>query len=155
MKPSTVVVLVGLALVAYSYLTHPLDSSAPANPGGPDLVGAFARSENLSQASDDARSFGYLCDSIADMIAFDGRQSEPQLTTGQQLDNFRKLSRFYQRAGASYAERYPALAETAGNFLTEQLGTAGGKIDAAKRDRWVSAYRALALSAHYAADRLK
>ncbi|MBI1246859.1 hypothetical protein GC197_03315 [bacterium] len=155
MKPSTLVVLAGLALVAYSLVSSTTDSPSPVNPGGPDLTSAFARSENPAQAADDARAFGCLCDAIADVIAFDGRQSEPQLTTGQQLDNFRKLSRFYQREGASYAERYPALAETAGNYLTDQLGTAGGKIDAADRDRWVSAYRALALSAHYAADRLR
>ena len=96
--------------------------------------------------------FGHLCQALADMIAFDGRQSEPQLTTGVQLDNFRTLSRFYQTEGASYARRYPSLAETAGSYLESKLGNEGGQLNDAARARWVDAYEALSASALYAAE---
>ncbi len=158
MKSSTLVTLSGLALVAYS-LVAPLVSGEsttprPTDPGGPNLLTVFQKADDPIQAAADARAFGHLCLSLAEMIEFDGKQSEPQLQSGVQLDNFRTLSRFYQTDGASYAQRYPALPQVAGDYLEGQLGTNGGKLDAAARARWIAAYRTLAASALYAADSL-
>lgn len=159
MKSSTLATFAGAALIAYS-LTSPWISEEgstppPLDPGGPNLLVSFAKSDHRSQAASDARAFGHLCQALADMIAFDGRQAEPQLTTGVQLDNFRALSRFYQTEGASYARRYPSLAETVGNYLESKLGNEGGPIDAEARKRWIAAYEALAGSALYAAEMLE
>ncbi|MEW4452115.1 hypothetical protein AB1L30_05455 [Bremerella sp. JC817] len=159
MKGSSLVVLSGVALVAYSLIAPRLPGSGitppPINPGGPDLLTVFSQSDQPQQAAADACEFGCLCESIAEMIDFDGHQTEPQLSTGQQLDNFRKLSRFYQLHGASYAQRYPALADVAGSYLQNELGNDGGKIEPARRARWIAAYRTLATSAHYASDYLE
>lgn len=159
MKSSTLVTFVGAALIVYSFAAPWLtgEGSPPAlpNPGDPDLLASFKKSDDTGQAASDARAFGHLCQALADMIAFDGRQAEPQLTTGVQLDNFRTLSRFYQTEGASYARRYPSLAETAGSYLESKLGNEGGPLSDAARARWVHAYEALSASAFYAAEVLE
>lgn len=158
MKSSTIVTLCGLALVAYSliapWVAGQVTRPRPIDPGGPDLLAVFQKAENPTQAAADALAFGALCQSIAEMIEFDGQQAEPQLLSGVQLDNFRTLSRFYQTGGASYAQRYPALAHVAGDYLESQLGNEGGKLDQTARARWIAAYRALAASAQYATDSL-
>lgn len=158
MKNSTLVTWCGLAVIAYSLLpplVEPHDiKPQPSDPGGPNLLAVFQKSDQTTQAVADAQAFGLLCQSLAAMIEFDGKQPEPQLVSGVQLDNFRTLARFYQANGASYATRYPALAHVAGDYLESQLGTDGGKLDPAARARWIAAYRALAASALYAADSL-
>ncbi|RCS43960.1 hypothetical protein DTL42_18410 [Bremerella cremea] len=158
MKSSTIVTLSGLALVAYSLIAPWVWGEAsrprPVDPGGPNLLAVFQKADDARQAAADAQAFGLLCQSLADMIEFDGKQAEPQLVSGVQLDNFRTLSRFYQTGGGSYAQRYPALPQVAGDYLQSQLGTDGGKLDSADRARWIAAYRQLAASALYAADSL-
>jgi hypothetical protein len=37
-------------------------------------------------------------------------------------------------------------------YLTEQVGTSGGPVDAAQRSKWVAAFKQLAASAEYAAQ---
>lgn len=162
MKPNhlpIIGILCGLCLIAYTPIAGLLDGGSvlapePTNPGGPDLLSAFSKSDHPRQAAADARQFACLCEEIARGIEVDGQLSEPQLRTGEQFDGLRKLGRFYQLAGESYASKYQDLALTAGKYLEREVTNDGGPVTAERRAKWVAAYRTLAKSAHYASDYL-
>lgn len=134
-------------------LLRPL-TPPPIDPGPPDLSAAFRQSDDPSAASQDAEAFAQLCEAMADLIEFDGAQAEPRLRNGVQLDNARRMLRYYQRRGATYGSRYPQLGAAIKGYLDQQLGVDGGPLTDDKRRRWIAAYRQLARSARYAAASL-
>ncbi|GAA4442890.1 hypothetical protein GCM10023155_50470 [Bremerella cremea] len=150
------IILAFLTVAAYSaaspYLPGSVVPSSPVDPGGPNLLAVFQKSDHPDQAAKDAGDFGDLCNAIADGIDWDGQQTEPLLTNGTQLYNLSRVGRYVEREKRSYSDFYQDLGPVIGSYLTEKVGKDGGKIDQAKRAQWVAAYRQLARSAHYASE---
>ncbi len=119
----------------------------------PDLVQAFAQSDDPQQAKADALVLAALCRSIADVIEYDGQLDEPRLRTGQQLDRLRRWTREYTLDGVSLGTRYPALPPAVKKYLDDRLGTEAGPLTSQQRTKWVVAYRKIAEAAEYAAAR--
>ena len=160
MKANHIVIMAGLMLVAYSFIAPHLGGSVvtpePVNPGGPDFYTVFSsQTSDQKNAAIAAREFGHLCDSIAHGIEFDGEQAEPQLTNGMKLHDFSAMCRFTQVDGKSYSSTYPKLPGVIAEYMDAKVGKDGGKIDDAQRAKWVKAFRAMAASAKYAADRME
>lgn len=125
----------------------------PQPPAGPDLVSAFSTNDNRGEASAHAHLFATICASVAEYLEYDGTRPEPLIKTGVQIDELRRSLRQTRTKGWSFLPRYPELHGQLESFLTEQLGTAGGPIDATQRAKWVAAMRQLAACAEYAAKK--
>lgn len=152
-----VVVVVAVALwvssgrgCTLSGLKNPV---APQPPAGPDLRKAFAANDNRAEAAAHARTFAAICGSVADYLEYDGTREQPLIKTGVQVDEFRRALRQTRTRGWSFLAKYPDLGRSLEDFLTQQLGTSGGPIDKAQRDKWVSVMRQVQACAAYAADR--
>lgn len=145
------VILVGLVLLITSG-----GGSSPAPdvaPPHPDLVPAFATNDDRAEACRQAAQFGALCQELADCLEYDGGLPDPRLKTGVAIDDLRWSAREMQFRGAALGTKYPLLKETLAEFFTATVGTSGGKLDLAKRQQWIAAFRQLAKSAAYAAKR--
>lgn len=123
------------------------------DPGAPDMVAVFAANEDRAEAKLHAYAMGTICESLADVIEYDGTLSSPKFVTGVQLEELRTLTRKYRMRGWSFADKYPTMGSTMESFLNDAIGKNGGKIDAEGRRRWVEAYRQIGKSCKYAADR--
>lgn len=129
---------------------HFLPSTPPA---GPDLVKAFATNDNRAEARGHARVFGTICTSVAEYLEYDGTRAEPLIKTGVQVDDLRRALRQTRTKGWSFLTKYPGLEGELETFFTRHLGTSGGPIEKAERDKWVAALRQVATCADYAAKR--
>ena len=118
-------------------------SPAPAPVVGLDLRGRFVGPE----AATDAGLTAALLDELAEVIAFDGQQSEPRLKSGAAFDDLRRTARELRTRGMSLGARQPAVRDSIKTFLDQQVGTDGGPVDAAQRAKWVAAFRAVAQAA--------
>lgn len=139
--------LIGLA-AALHFFTAPT-RMPPAPPSPPleiDLSSAFQG----PQAADDAALLGEMSAAVADMIEWDGKQTEPMLTTARSLDQLRTRTREFLCKGESIGERNPRVRQIVGDFLESHLGTSGGAITPEQRANWVSAYREVSRAARYA-----
>lgn len=113
---------------------------APLPPGEFSLRGKFIG----PTAADDCYTFGLLCESLAEIVEFDGMTDPPRLTTAAAIDDLRRTAREFRMGGVSIGSRQPAAAQAIGDYLTERLGVDGGPVTAAKRSEWVTAFRAIA-----------
>ena len=120
---------------------------APAPVVGLDLRGRFVGPD----AATDAGLTAALLDELADAIAFDGQQAEPRLKSGAAFDDLRRAARELRCRGVSLGARQPAVRDEIKAFLDAQVGTDGGPVDAAKRAKWVAAFKAVAQAAGEAA----
>ena len=121
-------------------------------PAGPDLVKAFATNDNRTEARQHAHVFATICSSVADYLEYDGTRSEPLIKTGVQIDELRRALRQTRTKGWSFLASYPDLAKPLEDYLSAQLGTSGGPIDAAQRAKWVTAMRQVSVCAEFAAS---
>ena len=121
----------------------PQPAPAPAPVVGLDLRGRFVGPEAAAGAATMAALLGEL----ADVIAWDGQQTEPRLKTGAAIDDLRRTAREMRCRGVSLGARQPAVRDAIKAFLEAQVGTDGGPVDAAQRAKWVSAFRAVAQAA--------
>lgn len=145
-----------LALLWFAYAQRPLPSPAPdVIPSGPDFLGAFSRSDDLRQAGCDAEAFAGICESVASVLEYDGKQTSPRIDSGVKVDDLRRWVREYALGGGSLKGKYPAVADAAKEYLDKHAGSSGGPMDQASRDRWVRALREMSASSRYAAGRLK
>jgi hypothetical protein len=126
---------------------------APQPPAGPDLRKAFSANDNRSEAAQHARTFAAICGSVADYLEYDGTRPEPLIKTGVHVDEFRRALRQTRTRGWSFLAKYPELGPALEDHLTQQLGTSGGPIDKAQRDKWIATMRQVQQCAAYAADR--
>lgn len=152
-KKPQIVWIAGALIVGYLLLGGS-GGILPEKPAGPDLTAAFAQTSNTSQAAADARQFAALCASLADMMEYDGKRTEPRLLTGVQMDDLRRWAREYLQVGSSFGSRYPRLPELVGGYLDEKLGKSGGPVTPESRAAWVAAHRQLSLCGEYAAKAL-
>lgn len=118
----------------------------PDPPAGLNLRGVFVG----PTAADDCLIFGHLCESLAEMIEWDGKQDQPRLTTGAAIDDLRRLAREFRLDGSSVGSRQPRAADEIGNYMTEKLGTDGGPITTEQRAAWVNTFREIARACDHA-----
>lgn len=149
-QPSLLPLLIVAGIAAFVWFGG--DSPAPPTPrpAGPDLVPAFRTNDDRAQARQHARTFGTICGSLAEYLEYDGTRSDPLLKTGVQIDDFRRGLRQTRMKGWSFLIQYPDLGPAVDAFLTQELGTKGGKFSAEQRAEWVAAMRQLEQAAHYA-----
>jgi hypothetical protein len=127
----------------------PPNPTPPAN--GPNLVEAFKTNDNRVEARAHAHLFATICSSVAEYLEYDGTRPTPLITTGVQIDDFRRGLRQTRTKGQSFLPKYPGLEKELETFLTSAVGTSGGPFDAPQRAKWVAAMRQVAVSAEYAA----
>lgn len=120
---------------------------APPAPGGFRLAGLFVG----PTASADAATIACLCDSLAEVIEYDGEQPEPRLKTGAAFDDLRISARELRLRGESIGARQPRARDAIEKFLTDRLGTDGGPVSPEKRSAWVASFRDIARAADDAA----
>lgn len=125
-----------------------------ADPGPPDMVSVFASNADRQEAKLHAYAMGTICESLADVIEYDGTLSAPKYKTGVQLEELRTTLRDYRMRGWSFAQKYPTIAETMQEYLDKKIGKNGGKFDAEGRARWVETYRQIGKSCKYAAEKI-
>lgn len=157
MKPNVFFLLMA-AMLAAAGLTQldlmPAITPPPKNPGQPDLLTAFRETDTPAKASDDARNFAELCNELATAIEYDAAKPEPTIRTATQLANLRMIARDTMLEGKSFGMYYPRLGGEIKTYLDAKVGVDGGPLSDSKRRDWITAYRQLAKSAHYAADYL-
>lgn len=110
---------------------------------GLDLRGRFVGPE----AAADAATMAALLGELADVIAWDGQQTEPRLKTGAAIDDLRRTAREMRCRGVSIGARQPAVRDAVKAYIDQQVGTGGGPVDSAKRLAWVAAFRAVGQAA--------
>jgi hypothetical protein len=140
-------IAIALALGALAFWLNQKPEVQPApKPNVPvaiDLSGSF----DGPDAAVDCAIVAAMASEIADVIEWDGMQSEPLLTTGVALDQMRTRTREFLCKGVSLGEKYPLLRQKVASYLDEQVGNDGGELTPAARDKWVKAYRDIARSA--------
>lgn len=102
-------------------------------------------------AAEDAATLAALCDELASVVAWDGSQPTPRLTTGAALDDLRVAARELRMRGVSIGARQPHARDEIHRYLDSAVGVAGGPIDAAARAAWVTAFREIARACRDAA----
>ena len=143
-------ILLPWCLVAWTHLVQTAPAPTPPAPApvvGLDLRGRFVGPE----AAADAATMAALLGELADVIAWDGQQTEPRLKTGAAIDDLRRTAREMRCRGVSLGARQPAVRDAVKAFLDQQVGTGGGPVDSAKRLAWVAAFRAVGQAAGEAA----
>ena len=137
-------ILAAGAMVAFSIRENGTPSPpAPAPVVGLDLRGRFVGPD----AATDAGLTAALLEELAEVIAFDGQQSEPRLRTGAAFDDLRRAARELRTRGVSLGARQPAVRDAIKTYLDQQVGTDGGPVDAGQRAKWVAAFRAVGQAA--------
>lgn len=111
-----------------------------------DLRGKFIG----SAAADDAAAFAGVCRSVADTLEADGREKTPRITTGVQIEDVRLGIAGFRFAPVPLRERQPHVRAAVGKYLDGAVGTSGGPVDAATREKWVKAFRTIATAAEEA-----
>lgn len=146
-KIAAVIVLVAAAWwMSQQSPAPPAPQPTPAPVEGLDLHGLFVG----PTAAEDAVTLAALADEIAAEIEWDGQQSDPFLTTGVAFDELRTRARAARMRGQSIGERQPRVRDAVAGYLEQQVGTAGGPVDATKRAAWVAAYRTIAGACRHA-----
>jgi len=130
--------LIIVAIVSWHWESQVAPAPQPHPAPGPlELRGLFAG----PTGAEDAAIVAALTAELADEIAWDGSQEEPQLTTGVALDDLRRRAREMRCRGESIGARQPAARDAIAGYLDKEVGNEGGPIDAAKRADWVRALR--------------
>ena len=139
-------IAIALAIGALAFWYSQKDQEPAPSPNVPtaiDLSGAF----DGADAATDCAIVAAMASEIADVIEWDGMQSEPLLTTGVALDQMRTRTREFLCKGESLGEKYPVLRQKVASYLDEQVGNDGGELTPEARVKWVKAYRNIARSA--------
>ena len=141
-----------VAWLAFSHFQKPERPDVPPAPApvvGLDLRGKFVGVEAPSDASITAE----IMAALADAIAYDATLPEPRLRTGQAFAELRTAAREYRTAGVRLGDRQPLARDAIATHLEQAVGTDGGPVDAAGRERWVKAFREVSAAARAAIGR--
>lgn len=111
-----------------------------------DLRGKFIG----GAAAEDATAFAGVCRSVADTLEADGREKAPRITTGVQIEDLRLGIAGFRFAPVPLRERQPHVRAAVGRYLDGVVGTSGGPVDAVTREKWVRAFRGIAVAAEEA-----
>lgn len=134
---------IALGLVAAAVLTANVAPRPAPRPGPGPAPGPLSLVFEGPTAAEDAATLASLTSEYADFLEADGRLDKPRLSTGAQFDTFRVVARDLRCGGEKIGDRQHAVRDEIERFLTDRLGTSGGPVDAAKRQAWVDAYRAI------------
>jgi hypothetical protein len=140
-KRATPKVAAVAALVLAALLMLPTWHSAPEPEPQPDLPFSLRGEFTGSSASQDAATVGALLSEIADEIEYDGKQQEPSIRTGLQIDQLRKAARLLRCRGESIGDRQVRARDKIAAYLDEHVGNDGGPLTEQSRGEWVSAFR--------------
>lgn len=133
-KLLALLLLVGMAM---AYLREERAVPSPSPPDSFSLKGKFVG----PSAAEDAATLSALCAELAEVIEYDGKQDEPRLRTGIDLDDLRITARNFRTRGVSIGERQPRVREAIHSFLDSAVGTNGGPVTPEQRAKWVTAFR--------------
>jgi hypothetical protein len=138
-------ILAAGGMIAWSLHDKPAPHPAP---GPAPVVGLNLRGRFVGpDAAVDAATTAALLEELAGQIEWDGQQAEPRLRTGAAFDDLRRSARELRTRGVSLGARQPAVRDEIKRFLDAEAGTEGGPVDAAAREKWVRAYRAVSQAA--------
>jgi hypothetical protein len=147
-KSVAAVALLVAAAVAYA---PRMDTSppvpTPAPPEGFSLEGKFIG----PTASQDAATFGALCDELANVLDFDFAQAEPRIKTGVAIEDLRVAAREARLRGVSLGARQPYARDAVKAYLDQVAGTSGGPLTPEQQSAWVAAFRDVGRAANDAA----
>jgi hypothetical protein len=148
-KSAVAVVL--LVAAAAMYLPHmdatPSPAPAPEPPNGFTLKGKFIG----PTASQDAATFGALCDELANVLDYDWAQAEPRIKTGAAIEDLRLAAREARLRGVSLGARQPYARDAVKAYLDQVAGTSGGPLTPEQQSAWISAFRDVGRAANDAA----
>jgi hypothetical protein len=140
-----------LVAAAAMYMPHmdatPSPAPAPEPPNGFSLKGKFIG----PTASQDAATFGALCDELANVLDYDWAQAEPRIKTGAAIEDLRLAAREARLRGVSLGARQPYARDAVKAYLDQVAGTSGGPLTPEQQSAWVSAFRAVGRAANDAA----
>lgn len=91
-------------------------------------------------------------DPVAD-VDHDGTPDGPRLTTGAKVSELRTVARDYRTEGVRLADRQPLALDAIAAFLEKTVGTNGGPLDDAARQRWIDGFERVSRAAFAAAGR--
>lgn len=144
-------ILAAGGMIAFAILESrmPAPAPAPAPATALDLRGKFVGAE----AAGDAAITAEIMAALADAITYDATLPEPRLRTGQAFAELRTAAREYRTGGVRLGDRQPLARDAIAAHLEQAVGTDGGPVDAAGRERWVRAFREVAAAARAAIGR--
>lgn len=157
--PVIALVVLGLLYGVSQYMP----SFNPLRPEGPDMVTAFSKDAQRSgyEARKDAKQFAALCQSLHDTLQGDWDQPVPYITTGEQVNTLRVVSRRVFKKGVSYNDSYPALKKTLEDHFSRHIDShygplkgSSGPLTPEVKAAWLLAFKELADCSEYAAGRL-
>jgi hypothetical protein len=136
-------IVIFLCILAYALSQGqdpPAPEPAPQPSSSVNLRGMFVG----ETAGQDAATLSALCQEIADEIEWDGKQSEPYLTTGVAFDVLRTRAREARMRGVSIGDRQPRVRDAISEYLDDKVGGSGGPVSEESRRNWVAAYSEIA-----------
>lgn len=140
-------VLLGAAVLVSGENQFVPSPPAPSPPDRPAITLRFTG----PTAQSDAKLLAAYFREIADELEWDGKQDKPWFNAAVHFDALRVRARVARIKGSSIGDRQPEVRDAIGAYLTEQLGTSGGPVDAAQRAKWVVAFREVARACDAAA----
>ena len=102
-------------------------------------------------ASQDASTFGALCEDLAAVLEYDASQPEPRIKTGAAIEDLRVAAREARLRGVSLGARQPHARDAVKAYLDDVAGTSGGPLSPEQRALWVTAFRDVGRAANDAA----
>ena len=138
-------------LVAFA-LEHYRPDAEPM-PGPPEPVPAFSlRGKFIGPtASQDAATFGALCEELGSTLEYDQAQAEPRIKTGAAVEDLRVAAREARLRGVSLGARQPHARDAVKAYLDEKAGTSGGPLTPEQAAAWAAAFHDVARAANDAA----
>ena len=137
MQPRPIAAVVLVLLAVASLIVPAITDVVPNEPGAFSLRGKFIG----PHAGEDAATVAGICFEVADCIEWDGKQSEPLLTTGTAFAELRRRARELRLHGQSIGDRQPHAREAIRDWLNVAVGVNGGPVDDVDREKWVKAFR--------------
>lgn len=142
--------LAGIAIIFAAILLARQEQSGPEPPTPTPQPVGLSLEFSGDTATQDAAILSALFEELADEIQFDGQLEKPLFTAAVHFDSLRTRARVARVRGQSIGDRQPRARDQIGDYLTAQLGTSGGPVDAAQRSKWVEAFRVVARACHAA-----
>jgi hypothetical protein len=142
---------VALLVAAAATYVPQLDAVPPAPTPVPD-AGFSLRGKFIGPtASQDAATFGALCDELANVLDYDFAQTDPRIKTGAAIEDLRLAAREARLRGVSLGARQPYARDAVKAYLDQVAGTSGGPLTPEQQAAWVSAFRDVGRAANDAA----
>lgn len=145
-----------IAGLAYDHFNGGEDSiiPSPAPPMGSELRAAFAKSDDHRRSAIHAKALGDICSTMAEVLTYDGRKSEPRIKAGVHVDDLRRTTREFALDGKSLGQEYTDLGPVVKDHFDKAVGTSGGELTAEQRAKWIAAFESLAEASYWASGEL-